>query len=148
MGEVAGISLDDIDRRGGTIRIHERKNRIPLALPLLPPVESALKDYLVHARSPEARSRKMFVVMYHRRGLGLQVDTVSNIVKGFLERLGLKGSANTFRHTLATRLINSGVSLETIAEILGHGNSGSTLVYAKLHLEALREVADNYSLEL
>ena len=43
--------------------------------------------------------------------------------------------------TLATRLLEKGTPLPTIAEILGHTSLESTRIYAKADVEALRGVA-------
>ncbi len=148
VGEVTGMDLDDIDWRRKIITIRQRKNRVPLILPLLPPVEEALREYVVHSRPPDVRSKRLFVAMSHRKKASLTRRLVAKIVAKFLHRCGLEGSANKFRHTLATRLINSGVRLEAVQAILGHRQLESTRIYAKIHWEALREVARNYSMFL
>ena len=50
LGEVAGLRLDDVDWARKTITARERKNRVPLVLPLLPEVEDALRAYLRYRR--------------------------------------------------------------------------------------------------
>ena len=54
---------------------------------------------------------------------------------------GTRRGLRSFRHTLATRLLEAGESLETIAGILGHTSIESTKVYTSLDLGALRFVA-------
>ena len=50
--------------------------------------------------------------------------------------------SNQLRYTtLATRLLEKGTPLPTIAEILGHTSLESTRIYAKADVEALRGVA-------
>ena len=44
----------------------------------------------------------------------------------------------------ATRLMEQGVPLKTIADLLGHKSIGSTAVYTKVDLEHLRAVADEW----
>jgi site-specific recombinase XerD len=146
--ELLYITLDDINWQSKTITIRERKNRVPLVLPILPPVEKALKDYLVYFRPEGLKTKRLWVTIKRRSKAPLQQDGVKHIVKKFLRRCGLKGCVTKFRHTLATYLINHGVSLETIQNILGHQYLDSTRIYAKVHWEALREVAQNYSLNL
>jgi site-specific recombinase XerD len=148
LGEVTRMDLDSIDLARKTITVRERKNVEPLVLPLLPAVEEALGGYLKHFRPPGVSTKRLFVTIKHRSRAPLTEDAVHHIVKKFLRRCGLQGSAVKFRHTLATHLINSGVRLEAIQAVLGHRRSESTRVYAKVHWEALREVAENYSLLL
>lgn len=147
-GELTTLGLDDINWRKKTLTVRERKNRVSLVLPLLGPVEEALRDYVTRSRRPDAESEWLFVPVRVRQRAPLTCSLMNMIVKQFLRRCGLEGSARNFRHTLATRLINDGVSLETIAAVLGHSSTKSTLTYTKVHVKALREVAENYSLLL
>lgn len=147
-GELANIMMDDIDWQSKTITIHERKNGPPLVLPILPSVEKALKDYLAYSRPKELKTRRLWISIHLRNKTPLNERGIHRVVKKFLRRCGTDGSVTKFRHTLATYLINSGVSLNAIGELLGHQSLDSTRIYAKVHWEALREVAQNYSLDM
>ena len=59
-GEVAGLCLDDIDWRGGTLQIRARKNRRGAVLPLPRVVGQALVAYLSGER-PATDERRVFV---------------------------------------------------------------------------------------
>ncbi|MCI8328192.1 MAG: tyrosine-type recombinase/integrase, partial [Oscillibacter sp.] len=48
---------------------------------------------------------------------------------------------HTLRHTLATRLLEQDIPVQTISEILGHARVGSTKVYLQVDLEGLRKCA-------
>lgn len=115
---------------------------------VLPPVEEALRDYLARSRPPDTKSRWLFAPILFRKSGPLTLLFIHYVVKKFLHRCGLEGSAGTFRHTLAARLINNGVSLEAIAAVLGHQRTQATRAYTKVHVKALREVAQNYSMLL
>jgi site-specific recombinase XerD len=49
--------------------------------------------------------------------------------------------AHTFRHTLATDLLRKGASLEEIGRVLRHKSPDTTTIYAKVEIEALRQLA-------
>src|SRR5262249_52863312 len=49
-----------------------------------------------------------------------------------------------FRHTLGTRLINSGVPQHVVQKLLGHASPGMTGHYAKIHDATIREAFDRY----
>jgi site-specific recombinase XerD len=148
LGEVTRLTLDAINWRRRTITVCERKNRVPLVLPLLESVVAALKDLIMRGRPTDAGSRRLFLNTKARGHPPLREQGVNEIVKKFLARCGLKGSARTFRHTLATHLINRGASLNLIQAILGQERSESARIYSKVHWEALREVAENDSLDI
>ncbi len=53
-------------------------------------------------------------------------------------------SSHQFRHTLGTRLINSGVPQHIVQRILTHASPGMTDVYARLHDSTIRIAFDRF----
>jgi hypothetical protein len=53
-------------------------------------------------------------------------------------------TGHQFRHTLGTRLINSGVPQHVVQRLLGHASPGMTGHYAKVHDATIREAFDRY----
>ena len=53
-------------------------------------------------------------------------------------------TGHQFRHTLGTRLINSGVPQHVVQKLLGHASPGMTGHYAKIHDATVREAFDRY----
>jgi hypothetical protein len=53
-------------------------------------------------------------------------------------------TGHQFRHTLGTRLINSGVPQHVVQKLLGHASPGMTGHYAKIHDATIREAFDRY----
>ena len=49
--------------------------------------------------------------------------------------------AHIFRHSLATRMLQRGASLEEISQVLRHRSTTTTQLYARVELEALHGVA-------
>ncbi len=45
------------------------------------------------------------------------------------------------RHSLATRMVNQGVDVKQIADLLGHGSIDSTAIYTKVDMRNLSPVA-------
>ncbi|MFZ1081396.1 MAG: tyrosine-type recombinase/integrase [Candidatus Kryptoniota bacterium] len=45
---------------------------------------------------------------------------------------------HSLRHTFATRLIDHGVDVLTVSKILGHSDIRTTMIYAKVRLETMR----------
>lgn len=52
-----------------------------------------------------------------------------------------KKGPHSLRHASATRLLQEGVSLQEIADFLGHRDSKSVGIYAKFDMKALCEVS-------
>jgi len=65
-------------------------------------------------------------------------------VRHALQRAGIPApttGAHQFRHGLATAMLRHGASLGEIGEVLGHRQPQTTMIYAKVDLQALRTLA-------
>lgn len=139
-GEVAGLGLDDIDWRAGTIRVRGKGN-CHEQLPLPPDVGRRLAEYLRHARPADAQGRTVFVrhfAPHHALG----PSRVSTIVGDAARRAGLgRVHAHCLRHTVATELLRAGASLPEIGQLLRHRRAETTAIYAKVDRDTLRLIA-------
>jgi site-specific recombinase XerD len=53
-----------------------------------------------------------------------------------------RSGPHSLRHACATHLLQEGVSLKEIGDLLGHRSAMSTAIYAKVDISMLRRVAD------
>jgi site-specific recombinase XerD len=141
-GEVVALQLDDLDWRVGEI-IVRGKGLFHDRMPLPCDVGEALTSYLRHDR-PHSRTRRVFVCMKApRRGFS-GPSTLTTIVRRALDRADLhppfKG-AHLLRHSLATSMLRSGVTMSQIGEVLRHRIPATTEIYAKVDFHALRSLA-------
>jgi integrase/recombinase XerD len=142
-GEVAGLSLGDIDWRHGHLRVCGKSAR-EICLPLLQEVGDAILAYVKEGRPSLATDR---VFLQHRPPVEPFRDgaAVSSIARWALGRAGVKTpapGAHVFRHTAATRMLRDGASLESIAAILGHKSVTTTAIYAKVDTRLLSQVVE------
>jgi site-specific recombinase XerD len=141
-GEVARLSLDDLDWDAGELVIRGKRGRLD-RLPLPWDVGEALGRYLREAR-PACPTRQVFVCLRAPRR-GFQAgNAVGTIVRRALARAGLHPphrGAHLLRHSLATRLLREGASLMEIGDLLRHQNLDTTRIYAKVDEPALRRLA-------
>lgn len=140
--EVGALMLDDIDWKHDRLHIRGRKAGHSTAYPLTPTVGEALLDYLKQGR-PETVERAVFFRAYAPYK-PLSRVAVSMRAKWYLRKAGIKVSrpgSHTLRHTCVQRLVDSGFSLKTIGDFIGHRTPDATKIYAKVNFEALREVA-------
>lgn len=138
-GEVARLTLDDVDWRAGGIVVHGKGSRVD-RLPLPTDVGEAIVGYLQRGR-PRTSHREVFV-----RALAptapLTRGGVSFIVRRACRRAAIaEVGAHRLRHTVASEMLAGGVSLSEIGEVLRHRDASSTAVYARVDLETLRNVA-------
>jgi len=144
-GDIRTLRLDDLRWADSTIEITQAKTCTPLTLPLTSEVGEALIDYLKSGR-PQTTHREVFLKVKPPfdpfTGNNLHhIVTYWRLLSGITFRSTQKRGIHSLRHTLATRLLEKGTPLTTIAEILGHTSLESTRIYAKADVEALRGVA-------
>jgi integrase len=141
VGEIAWLQLDDIDWRQGTVTIKRSKSRRQDVLPLPQSTGKALEDYIRHER-PRCRNRAVFVrhLAPHDKPVGACAIRV--VVSRVFKRAGIPhGRTHALRHTLACRLVSGGTPIKEVADVLRHRSLNTTLIYAKLNLGALADVA-------
>jgi site-specific recombinase XerD len=140
--EVSRITLDDIDWRAGTLKIHGKDIRTDL-LPLPRTTGTAIAAYLRHGR-PSLQSRALFA--RHRAPLDAPVNAgiVRGVVRRTAERCGiitLTHGPHVLRHVAAQRLIQRGATLKDIADFLRHRCLDTAAIYTKVDLPSLSKVA-------
>lgn len=140
--EVALLELDDIDWNAGRITVRGKRGRIA-ALPLPADAGTAIAAYLRHGR-PRSTSRRVFLRAHAPTDGFAGPSAIACVVRHGLERAGLPAptkGAHQFRHALATQMMHDGASLTEIGEILRHRSPETTMIYAKVDLDALRTLA-------
>ncbi len=90
IGDVARLSLDDIDWQQGTIRIANHKQNRPYHLPLPQRVGDGLAEYLIHGR-PSSPSRAVFVRHMTPMGLPIMAHALKRAINRIWERSPLHG---------------------------------------------------------
>ena len=140
--EIAALTLDDIDWKRERLAIPERKAGHSTAFPLSSVVGEALADYLRHGRPSTTDRHVFFRAAAPRRPIGSAA--VSALSRRHLLKAGVdvpRPGSHTLRHSAVQRLVDADFDLKTIGDFIGHRSARSTEVYAKVNVEALREVA-------
>jgi integrase/recombinase XerD len=140
-GEVADLTVDDIDWRRGEITIRGKSNRHEL-LPLPGDVGEAIAAYLRdgHRRVPSG-CRALFVKVRAAEGAltGIAVGDVTTRVS---RRAGLPAiSAHRFRRGTATQLVLHGAPWSEIAQLMRHRTSSVTRSYTTIDAVLTSELA-------
>jgi integrase/recombinase XerD len=139
-GEVARLSLDDIDWRVGEMILRGKGNRDE-RLPIPIDVGEAINDYLHRGRPCSSEGRNVFVRVKapHRE---LTPGAITMVVFDASKRAGLgKLYAHRLRHTAATAMLRAGTPLTEVGQVLGHRQASTTAIYAKVDRDALRVMA-------
>lgn len=142
--EVMAMEIDDIDWREGELLVRGKGNRRD-RLPLPEDVGAAISAYLRDAR-PSTVTRVLFVRSYAPH-LGFKDSRIINKLLGRacaaleIEMPARYLGSHVLRHSLATRMVRTGVALNEVGDVLRHKSRATTMIYAKLDIANLRSVA-------
>ena len=139
--ECSGLRAQDIDWEARTIRVsgkggHER------SVPLNEEVLHVLRQYRL-ARGGAKDEEPFF---RSREGGGMSRTTIYERVRSHARRAKItqRVSPHRLRHTFAAHLIQEGVGLVVLRDLLGHRHVTSTQIYIHLTAHDLRQAADRH----
>jgi len=134
-GEVASLTVDDIDWAAGEIRVRGKGPRTE-RLPLPVDVGEAVVGYLARGR-PLTPSREVFVRAVAPR-VGLSPAGVSWVVYAACARTGIRRvSAHSLRHSAASHMLAGGATMAEVGQVLRHRSPQTTAIYARVDKSAL-----------
>jgi integrase/recombinase XerD len=126
--EVINLKIADVDFERKTIHIRQSKYKKDRIVPLANYMQCGLRKYLAaenphlwmfNGKEPDGR--------YSVKGL-------SWVMRQALKKTSIKKEVNlhSLRHTYATHLLEEGVNIVTLKELLGHADITTTMIY--LHI--------------
>jgi integrase/recombinase XerD len=132
--EISLIQLDDISFQKQEIILPDRKSK-PARLPLPEETIKAIAAYIIGGR-PKTDNR--FLFFFHDQPMSA-VYAASEITKT-VKKINPEASAYWLRHTYAQRLLENGVSIFQIKEMMGHESIQTTEQYISVGITQTRKV--------
>lgn len=138
------LLTEDIDSQRLMVWARNAKGARDRGVPLPRPVLARLRRYWKTER-PASSSKHLFV-SDNTVGL-IDASTIQKTFAAALKQTGIhkKATPHTLRHSYATHLVEAGVSLRTVQQLLGHKSLRTTEVYmhvTQASLEKVQEVVD------
>lgn len=137
IGEVLETRVSDVNLQERTITIPEgEKNRQGRIVYLSDDARDALQQWLAE------RDAGKVLLFYAQWGTSLTYNGARQIFRLALQRAGLAHKGYTIhclRHTFASELLNAGMRLECLQQLLGHDSIEITRRYARLTNKTRRE---------
>ena len=136
------VGLNETDVRGDQLRVLGKGNKERM-LYLNEACQQALQDWMTERSMLTLVDQKaLFVTLQNRRRISRAA--VHKLVKKHLLAAGLDSSqysAHKLRHTAATLMLQNGVDVRTLQEVLGHENLNTTQIYTHVDSDDLRTAA-------
>jgi site-specific recombinase XerD len=136
--EVASVALANVDLAERTIRVTGKGNKERTVV-INHAAADAIEAYLrVRPRSSDP------ALFLGRGGKGLTPKHIWRIFRDVYRVSGIQKRAtpHTLRHSFATHLVENGVDLETVRELLGHESLATTGIYLQLAMGHKRRAYD------
>ena len=139
ISELVGLNLTDV--RQEQLRVLGKGNKERMIF-LNEACREALDDWLEERNNQAAADKNaLFLTRSHTR---MTTAAVHYMVKQRLLKAGLDPSlysSHKLRHTAATLMLQNGVDVRTLQEVLGHENLNTTQIYTHVDNENLRAAA-------
>ncbi len=140
ISELVGLNKTDV--RGDQLRVLGKGNKERM-LYLNDACQRALENWLTERDSLTLVDQNaLFVTLQNRRRIS--TAAVHKLVKKHLAAAGLDSSqysSHKLRHTAATLMLQNGVDVRTLQEVLGHDHLNTTQIYTHVDNEDLRTAA-------
>lgn len=135
VSEAINLKIKDLDLEELTIHIKGAKGNKDRISILSEKICAGLKELMALKDVGE-------YVFSSNRGGKLTARTAQKIFENALKRAGIKKDAtfHSLRHSFATHLLENGVDVRYVQELLGHANIRTTQVYAKVTNPALKNI--------
>ena len=141
ISELVGLNLSDV--RDDRLRVLGKGSKERVVY-LNAACQTAIEDWLdVRAQSGSADPNALFISRRHTR---ITKDGVHYMLKQRFTAAGLdssKYSAHKLRHTAATLMLQNGVDVRTLQEVLGHEHLNTTQIYTHVDSGALQGAAQS-----
>ena len=135
LSEATGLKLKDIDYTRKIINIRSGKGQKDRIVPLAEKLVKELEEYVGSYQPRE-------YVFEGYTGAAYSARSVQQVIKRSLQTANIrkKASVHTLRHSFATHLLENGVDIRIIQELLGHQSSRTTEIYTHVSTRTIESI--------
>jgi site-specific recombinase XerD len=140
LSELVSLTLGSIDLTSQMVVVKGKGNK-ERPIPLNGDVIEVINKYL--AKRPTVDSDSLFI---SKLGKGLSSRSVHHLIKRYLREAGInkkKVGVHSLRHSFGASLLDKGVNLVVIQELLGHTKLETTRRYLHINKDDLRTAVDS-----
>jgi integrase/recombinase XerD len=138
------LNIKDIHFKQQLLYVRAGKGAKRRAVPMPARVTQELEDYYRQERI-QSMSRDAEAFMLNRANKRMSGDSYNRLLKEILKRTAVNPDTvlHHLRHSIATHLLESGLSIEYVRDFLGHAFLESTQIYTKVNQKQLNKLGDN-----
>ncbi|MFN8244154.1 MAG: tyrosine-type recombinase/integrase [Ferruginibacter sp.] len=142
-GELRNLKLADVDLDRSMLFIRQAKGKKDRYIPLGNTLTNILAKYIRIEKPGEwlftGKNKRGPLPARHAFASSIRQRSIQSLIKQTARKAGIVKNINvhSLRHTYATHLLEDGVDILTIRELLGHAHISTTLVY--LHVAQVTE---------
>jgi integrase/recombinase XerC len=137
VGELVALNRKDVDlcHLWAKVKGKGKKERV---VPITKIARDWLYYYLNDSRRKQEDSDAIFL---NRFGVRITTRSIDRLFQGYLKKAGLahKVTPHTLRHSVATHLLERGMDLKSIQELLGHAALGTTTIYTQVSVSLKKD---------
>ena len=140
--DVAALTFDNIDFDNNRIHFAQQKTDDLWEVELLPEVKTALLNYIENIRIDWGEYRNIFMKLAPPYA-PLDFGAINTMVQTQFKRTDVdsaerKRGSRALRSSVASNMINDGISTEIVRKVLGHGTKHALRHYARIDIESMR----------
>ena len=139
--ELCSLKIQDIRFAEKQIVIREGKNKKDRVVPVNETALHYLDTYLKGIRPSLAKKNSPDNLVLSRKGNAIRSDALNELLNPYLKAVSSKKelTIHSLRHTVATHLLQRGMKLRHVQELLGHQSLETTVRYVQLSLKDLQK---------
>lgn len=143
--EAENLNWADIHFGKNLLYVREGKGAKRRAIPINGKVKRGLENYYNHERTKVnslSRDIGKEAFMLNRTNARMRGDSYNRALKKIIGRteIGRETTLHHLRHSIATHLLENGLSIEFVRDFLGHSHLEATQIYAKVGAGQLKDL--------
>ena len=134
--ELLNLCLQDLDSKRGILIIRPAKGKKDRIVPLPEKIVVLLREYY------KKEMPQKWLFEGQKKGTQYDERSIEEVMKKAVRRSGIKKNVTLhwLRHSYATHLLEAGVDLRYIQELLGHKSSRTTEIYTHVSTKSLQSI--------
>lgn len=141
VSELVNIKLTDIDFKEQEIKVCGKGKKMRIVY-FNNECQKVMSEYVLNTRQSILNGKKCEYLIINHLGNKITTRGIEDIIDKCILKSSLnhKISPHTLRHTFATLLLNEGMDIREVQELLGHARLSTTSIYTHISNENLRQV--------